>query len=65
MVENRFNVSLNYDDHEPASEMSRQLKWRKEQAKNTIDSRRPPPLLFAPMKKALILVVGRRMGKAV
>jgi hypothetical protein len=33
--------------------------------KNAIDSPRIPPLLSAPMKTALILVVGLRMGKAV
>ena len=33
--------------------------------KNPIDLRRHPPLLSAPMNKIYILVVGRRVGKAV
>ena len=35
------------------------------QQKQMIDSVRNPPLLSAPMKNILILVVGLRMGKAV
>lgn len=35
------------------------------EGKSGIDARPDCPLFFAPMKSELILVVGRRMGKAV
>jgi hypothetical protein len=62
MVEEEFNRPLKL---RRSAQAATRLLGRRPRAKKPIDSSRIPPLLFAPMKNVLILVVGLRMGKAV